>query len=158
MLQVLLSLIFSISAWSAVNGPYPINPDPELTPGAYCSRPDSHRYKERIPYCNRNVSSSEKWEVINVYNKKFDYKIGRRERTQFKIDHLIPLCMGGSNEFSNLWPQHESVYVVTDPLEGAACDKMAKGRLLQQRAVELLTEAKMNLEMAPEILREIQSL
>jgi hypothetical protein len=23
----------------------------------------------------------------------------------YEIDHLIPLCLGGSNVFSNLWPQ-----------------------------------------------------
>ena len=23
----------------------------------------------------------------------------------YEIDHLIPLCLGGSDDFSNLWPQ-----------------------------------------------------
>lgn len=137
---------------------YPENPDPKVTPGSFCKHPDQRRYPERIAYCRRDVSKSEKWEVINTYNRVLGYDIKREDRSQFKIDHLIPLCAGGSNEKDNLWPQHMSVYEITDPLEGVACEKMARGRLLQQRAVELIRRAKMHLDEAPAILEELESL
>lgn len=158
MLQALMALAMSLTAWSAQMGDYPLNPDPRLTPGSFCERADYRRYPQRIAYCERHVSKSTKWQVIHTYNRELNYKIDSRERADYKIDHLIPLCAGGSNQTNNLWPQHRSVYVVTDPLEGVACEKMAAGRLRQQRAVELILRAKQNLHEAPQILRELQSL
>ncbi len=158
MLQVIFALVIGINAWGARMGDYPLNPDPRLTPGSYCEQANSRRYPQRIAYCERNVSKGIKWQVIHTYNRELNFRIERGERSQYKIDHLIPLCAGGSNRVDNLWPQHQSVYVVTDPLEGLACEKMAAGRLHQRRAVELLMRAKQNLEEAPRILRELESL
>lgn len=149
-------LSFSISSFAAST--FPQNPNPDLTPGSYCEHPDSFRYPEHIPYCARNVDGGRKRQVIDDYNQKLGYDIRPGDRSQFKIDHLIPLCAGGSNEVTNLWPQHKSVYEITDPLEGPLCDKMAKGRLLQKRAIELLMRAKNHLEEAPDILAIIEAL
>jgi len=80
--------------------------------------------------------------IIRTYDIELGYDIGRMNRQDFKIDHYIPLCMGGSNETSNLWPQHKSVYFYTDRLEEAACTKMREGRLIQARAIDLIREAK----------------
>jgi hypothetical protein len=33
-----------------------------------------------------------------------EYGIYNRNHSEWAIDHLIPLCMGGSNDKSNLWP------------------------------------------------------
>lgn len=140
------------------NREFPIGPDHSTTPGEVCKNPDSYRYPEKIPYCSRKVDTSTKWKVIERYNTELGYHIDPKERSSYKIDHLIPLCMGGSNTESNLWPQHKSVYAITDPLEGPACEKMAAGKLLQKRAIELIREAKDNLDRAPAILKEIQSL
>ena len=156
MLQLFMAIALGWSTFAAQL--YPIGPDPQLSPGSYCTHPDEYRYPEHIPYCERNVSKHTKWDVINSYNEKFHYDIGRGDRDQFKIDHLIPLCAGGSNEVHNLWPQHESVYKITDPLEDIACQKMAEGHLLQKRAVELLIQAKMHLEQVPQILALLQAL
>ena len=79
-------------------------------------------------------------------------------RGKFKIDHYIPLCMGGSNERINLWPQHESVYKITDALEQKLCEKMAQGKMLQSEAIDLIREAKNHLDEAPDILSRAQSL
>lgn len=156
MLQLLLSLAM---AWSIFAGQeFPLNPDPQLTPGSLCDQPNSRRYPERIPYCERHVSKSTKWQVIETYNRELRFQIERRDRQQFKIDHRIPLCAGGSNRPDNLWPQHESVYRITDPLEGLACEKMARGRLTQAYAVELLGMAKMNLQAAPRVQEILESL
>lgn len=138
--------LFSSAAWSQG---FPIGPDERLTKGDLCEHGDSHRYDERIEYCNRNVSSSKKWEIIDKY-EELGYEIRRYGRENFKIDHLIPLCAGGSNDESNLWPQHRDVYEQTDKIEEMSCRLMAQGRLTQADAVALILEAKHNLEKADE--------
>jgi len=129
-----------------------------LTPGSVCTNPDSHRYPEKINYCRRDVTTGEKWAVIETYNRKFGYGINAKNRGDFKIDHLIPLCMGGSNEQSNLWPQHKSIYPITDPLEELSCSKMGEGVLKQERAIELIKEVKMDLSKAEEVTEYLESL
>jgi hypothetical protein len=129
---------------------FPMGPDERLTTGALCEQGNSLRYEERIEYCNRNVSSSKKWEIIDRY-EELGYEIRSYGRDNFKIDHLIPLCAGGSNEESNLWPQHRTVYEQTDRIEEMSCRLMAQGTLTQDKAVALVLEAKKNLERASEI-------
>ena len=151
-------LVLTLSTPCFARSTFPTNPDPSLTPGTLCTRPSGYRYPERIPYCQRNVSSGRKRQIIEDYNEKLGYHIERSDRQQFKIDHLIPLCAGGSNDDSNLWPQHRSVYEITDPLEGLICEKMAEGRLLQARAIELLMRAQNHLEEAAEIQELVEAL
>lgn len=139
------------------NGKFPIGPDPVLTPGALCERPTARRYPEHIAYCERNVSSEEKREIFQKYDQT-GFRTREMQRGAFKIDHLIPLCMGGSNSAKNLWPQHESIYNITDPLEPVLCDKMAQGRLKQQKAVEIILYAKAHLDEVPKILRDANNL
>ena len=137
---------------------YPLHPDPTLTPGALCTSPTRLRYPEKIKYCDRNVDSSTKWEVIQIYVKKFGYKINNGNRGQFKIDHYIPLCMGGANDISNLWPQNQNVYQQTDPLEPLLCEKMAMGRLKQTEAVELIKKGKNDFSQIRPIINYVNSL
>jgi len=153
---IVLGLAFHLT--SLADDRFPIGPDSKLTPGSLCARGNSHRYPENIPYCNRSVSSGRKKDIIHDYDAILGYHVSEMNRQLFKIDHYIPLCMGGSNETSNLWPQHESVYNITDPLEGAACIKMAEGRLLQRDAVQLIREGKADLKKARSILEYIQNL
>lgn len=158
MIRPWLTVVLTVVSVSAFGKGYPTSPDPQLTPGDVCTSPDSYRYQERIAYCKRDVEGNVKWQVIETYNDKLGTEINRGNRHQFKIDHYIPLCAGGSNDVENLWPQHESVYRVTDPLEGAACEKMKAGRLRQARAIELIRRAKNDLSQANAVLAEIQSL
>src|SRR5690606_13002989 len=137
---------------------FPHGPDDELTPGTLCDSPSEFRYPERIPYCKRNLETQTKRHIIKVYDQVLGFEVGQMNRMDFKIDHLIPLCAGGSNDEANLWPQHKSVYEITDPLEPEICNKMAQGRLKQAEAVNLILEAKTDLDKAPEILKYIQSL
>ena len=129
-----------------------------MTPGSTCTRPNAQRYAERINYCNRNVSSSLKARVFENYSRLGFELLDRFDRAEFKIDHYIPLCMGGSNEEDNLWPQHRHVYEVTDPLEQVACEKMAQGKLLQRDAIHLIRQGKADLGAVDKIFRQIQSL
>jgi hypothetical protein len=123
---------------------YPTHPDLTVTPGALCEHADAKRYPEKINYCNRDVSTDEKFAVIAVY-ENLGYKIMALDRKNFKIDHFIPLCMGGSNEATNLWPQYKTIYVRTDDMERELCEQMSEGRLSQADAIKKITEAKMAL-------------
>ncbi len=146
---------FSTWAWPSGSKDFPLGPDPVMTPGALCQRPDSYRYSQHIPYCERNVSYDQKEEVIRAYDQKFGYQIESMDRQDFKIDHFIPLCAGGSNDSTNLWPQHKSVYEITDPLEPLVCEKMENGTLTQAQAVEYIREAKTDLAKAPGIISKL---
>ncbi len=76
-----------------------VRPDKNLTGG-----PDSIRTKDRIAACghakeNRNVPPPVRDEVLKRY------RLPTGAHPDYEIDHLIPLCLGGSNDLSNLWPQ-----------------------------------------------------
>jgi len=125
---------------------FPKVPEPTITPGSLCEDPDQHRYPERIPYCNRDVSSNQKWAIIDQYDEDFGYQIRRTGRDNFKIDHFIPLCMGGSNENENLWPQHRSVYEQTDPWEQSLCVDLSNGDITQQQAIDTIYRIKLGVQ------------
>jgi hypothetical protein len=83
-----------------------------------------------------------------TYDRHHGYEVTRMNRQDFKIDHYIPLCMGGSNEADNLWPQHKSVYAATDPIEQRLCELLASGEMRRAEAVELVRQAKADLDEA----------
>jgi hypothetical protein len=93
---------------------------------------DGYRYAEQIPHCERNVSTDRK-DVIcrrdGVYN-----------RTNYTVDHIIPLSLGGSNHNDNLWCQHKSL-AVTD-IEYKAFILLDEGALLQKEAINMVLDAK----------------
>jgi hypothetical protein len=136
---------------------YPHHPDAVLTPGSLCKHATEWRYGERIPYCKRSVSSQTKRIVIHNYDVKLGHSIGRMDRGDFKIDHFIPLCMGGSNEESNLWPQHKSIFAITDQLESDLCQMMAIGVIQQREAIATLKRAKTQLAETARIAWEVRS-
>lgn len=131
---------------------YPVGPNPRLTPGKICDIPREYRYPEHIAYCEREVDYETKEAVIAQYDQ-LGYRIKSMNRADFKIDHYIPLCAGGSNDPSNLWPQHKSIYAVTDPVEPLICAKMAAGRLRQSDAIKLIVRAKTYLNQVNEVIK-----
>lgn len=157
--QLLTSaLILSSSLAFADDSRFPTQPDAQLTPGETCTHPDSYRYPEHIPYCSRNVDTQTKKDIIAQYDRERGFHVGSMDRGDFKIDHYIPLCAGGSNERDNLWPQHKSVYAITDPLEPAICNQMAAGKLKQERAIEIIRQAKTHLDQVPDLIKQVNSL
>lgn len=158
-MKVILGLIIQLTALAVFAGGqrFPTSPDARMTPGSLCSSPTEYRYPEHIAYCDRDVDGATKWEIIRQYNSQLGYSITPENRNKFKIDHYIPLCMGGSNNIDNLWPQHESVYSRTDLIESTACEKMKEGRLKQRDAIELLMAAKNDLSQASAILKRIMA-
>ncbi|RYZ67053.1 MAG: hypothetical protein EOP09_11690 [Proteobacteria bacterium] len=139
------------------DGQFPQGPDAALTPGELCQRADSYRYPEKVAYCERDVSSDTKRGLFVKYDQ-LGFRTREMNRGSFKIDHYIPLCMGGSNSEKNLWPQHVTIYNVTDPLEPLLCEKMAAGRLTQKKAVEYIMYGKAHLNEVSKIISEVNRL
>ena len=153
-----LFLSLSVEAKEIVfKGEYPSGPDTELTPGSVCDRPNEYRYPERIAYCSRNVDSHLKRDVFQEY-REGGYRLNPKDRDDYKIDHLIPLCAGGSNNEDNLWPQHVSIYTQTDPLESIGCEKLKQGRIKQAHLISLILAAKKNLQLVQKTLQDLSKL
>ncbi len=149
---LLLCLTYNSHAGNA----YPRSPDAGLTPGSLCLSPDSHRYPEQIPYCERDVSWANK-ELVFINYRKLGFSLSG-DRGQYKIDHLIPLCAGGSNNDNNLWPQYRTISARTDLIEMWGCEVLAKGKITQKELVELVLKAKLDLKEAPAIEKYLKKL
>ena len=119
---------------------YPVVPDDELTPGDYCSESDSDflylRYEEQVPFCKRRVNRQLKQRVYEAYD------IPSRCRSQYTVDHFIPLSMGGSNSIKNLWPEHYRVKELRMDLETDVHFKLEVGILTRDEAVALVIQDK----------------
>ena len=156
-MKIIISLLLlCLSSSSIAGNAYPKGPDAVQTPGSLCQTPDSHRYPEQIPYCDRDVSWATK-ELIFMNYRKLGFSLSG-QRDQYKIDHLIPLCAGGSNIENNLWPQYRTISERTDLLEQRGCEVLAKGRITQKDLIELLLKAKHDLKEAPAVLKYLEKL
>lgn len=104
--------------------------------GAYCATNnpdfDEYRYEEQIPHCTRNVTTEEKIKICK--------RDGVTDRSDFTVDHIIPLALGGSNDESNLWCQHKSIAVT--PLEYQSYLSLSQGKMTQEEAVSKVLTAK----------------
>lgn len=156
-LIILIASFLSSTVSMAYFAEYPKTPEARLTPGSLCDRPDQYRYPERIAYCRRDVDRELKQEVFEDY-RQLGYHLPPHKRDQYKIDHYIPLCAGGSNREDNLWPQHVSVFTITDPMEAIGCQKLRDGRISQQDLVSKVRLVKNDLSKAPQVLQYLKSL
>lgn len=75
-------------------------PDPELTPGAAFDDVTA------TDVCQPHYTMGVRQPRYNAKVAAFaGYGVSIRDRDIFKVDHLIPLSLGGSNDETNLWPQ-----------------------------------------------------
>lgn len=136
----LASLVFFSVAAQAFEAP--LRPNPEVTQGDFCTPQDkdfeSYRYKEQIPTCYRVVSRVRKAAVYDLYG------VPTACREQYTIDHYVPLSLGGSNQPTNLWPEHKDVKATRQNLEQDLYDRIKAGTISQRQALEVLLHAKMN--------------
>lgn len=143
--NLFLSLILLISPLSYAS--YPLAPDPQRTPGELCSEEDpdfeTYRYAERIPYCVRNVSYSRRQDIYDMYG------IPEKCRSQYTVDHFIPLALGGNNSDSNLWPEHKSVKNARYDLEMDLFWALERGELTQEEAIEIVVTEKRGFKVNP---------
>lgn len=149
-------LLFSVFVNAADK--YPTMPNPTITPGAICEGSEVRRYPENIVYCDRDVDTKTKNAIIRQYDEELGFSIQTMSRGEFKIDHFIPLSIGGANTKENLWPQHRSVYTITDPLEQLLFDKIKVGLIKQADAIRVMREAKLNLGRVPELIDYVEAL
>jgi hypothetical protein len=161
-MKLFLMTVFSIVGLQvsapAMEGRFPRIPNLNETPGKICTDSTVVRYPEKIPYCARDVNVYMKEDVIAKYDHDLGYSVGTMNRGEFKIDHLIPLCAGGANDELNLWPQHSSVYNITDQIEPVACQKMAEGKLSQKDAVAMIIFAKTHLDQVNSVMAKLNKL
>jgi hypothetical protein len=133
-MNVQLALLLLLISFSALS--FPITPNRSLSPGELCSRnnPDfkEYRYSERIAYCQRNVSYELREAVCE--------RDGVENRQGYKVDHIVPLSIGGSNSAKNLWCQHLSID--TEELEFKLYEMVRDGDLSRDLAVERLLRCK----------------
>ncbi len=156
-MKIILALAFIFTSFSSIAGrAYPRFPDLKATPGSLCNTPDTHRYPEQIPYCERSLNSFDK-ELVFIAYRKLGWSLSG-ERSQYKVDHFIPLCAGGSNEMDNLWPQYYTISKLTDPLEQLGCEVLAKGNITQKELISLIMEAKLDTKQVPAVLKHIKKL
>ncbi|MCB0394357.1 MAG: HNH endonuclease [Bdellovibrionales bacterium] len=137
---ILLAGIFvSIPSWSFE---FPIVPNSDWTFGSLCTQNDPDfrglYYKENIPRCFRSVSSSTK---ARIYDR---YGVPPKCRSQYTIDHFVPLSMGGTNHEDNLWPEHKSVKETRMNLELDVYHMLQDGEVNQETAIQMVVEEKVN--------------
>jgi hypothetical protein len=159
--QSLFTLILVLSTQAFAlnsNSQFPIGPELDQTPGVVCTTPNEKRYAEQIDYCSRNVSSALKNAIIAKYDAKYGFHIESMNRGDFKIDHFIPLSIGGANEEGNLWPQHKSVYALTDPIELELSILISAGKIKQADAIRAIKEAKTDLSKVDSTMSYLKSL
>ena len=132
-MKILILLLFPFVAFG-----FPKIPDVSFTYPHLCSVKDSDfrefRYDQKVPYCQRNVSQSMR---DRVYDK---YEIPVEKRSEFTIDHLVPLSLGGSNSIKNLWPQHMTIN--TAVIEGHIFRQVRDGEITIQEAINNILDVK----------------
>jgi hypothetical protein len=94
-------LALLILASPAFGSTYPYLPNPTLTPGVVASTNTAEVCQKDYPARSRHVSPSTKNKVYRAYG------VDKNQCLKgCKIDHLIPIAIGGANDPKNLWP-HE---------------------------------------------------
>lgn len=112
---------------------YPLVPP---VPGSLCSVDDPDfkeiRYPEQIPICYRNVPTWKKNEICS--------RDGVEDRTNYTVDHIIPLSTQGNNSYSNLWCQHKSLNVTHE--EYTTYIKLREGEITAEEAIQHILDLK----------------
>jgi hypothetical protein len=98
----------SASSVSSIATAPRLRPDPALTPGAAIAG------VTLAQVCTSGYSASVRDVPESVRDQVFaEYGLTGANRSDFEVDHLISLELGGSNDITNLWPE---------PLHGSSSD------------------------------------
>jgi hypothetical protein len=93
------AILFFLAQAVLAQQPTPILPDPKLTPGDVF---DVTAQDICVPGYARKVRAVPASLKKRAYA---EYGITQYQPGDYEVDHLIPLSLGGSNSFRNLWPQ-----------------------------------------------------
>jgi hypothetical protein len=103
-------------------------PDPNLTGG-------SVRTGDRQTACGHARESRGRMTAVRRDEVLRRYGLPTGTHPDYEIDHLIPLCLGGSDDPSNLWPQPRQGIKekwnaeAKDRLERRLCDMVCAGQI-----------------------------
>jgi hypothetical protein len=118
---------FTAPAWAAEQA-QAIAPDPVLTPGAL-------RTTDVAAICSTPTSSLRHWDRARDNRILAKYGLSPGAHPDWEIDHLVPLCLGGADSDSNLWPEPrrsiepEWNAEAKDRLEARLCQAVCAGTL-----------------------------
>jgi hypothetical protein len=101
-------------------------PDPACSPGAVLTTDTSVICVSGYTRTVRNVSDSEKQQVFA------EYGIPWSEHSNYEVDHIISLELGGSNDISNLFPESYLIQYnthVKDTFENYLHSQVCKGNI-----------------------------
>jgi hypothetical protein len=109
--QVTGATVQAEAAASGKAGPARLYPDPDLTPGKAATLKVANliaRYTTNCPSGKASCTYSESHRNVPdaVHKQVYDeYKVPADERNiqDGEVDHLFPMCAGGSNDIHNLW-------------------------------------------------------
>jgi hypothetical protein len=137
-------------------GPASLYPDANMTSGKYDTLSVGDLTKRWTEHCpsgkatctysqaHRNVPASVHTKVYDEYN----VPQAKRNIANGEVDHLYPLCAGGSNDISNLWYQpitnewngQNFGFKEKDRLETYICQEIVANRMNPADAYRELTE------------------
>ena len=131
-MKIIFVLLLSITSYASL-------PDWSLTPGDLCTSTnddfDKFDYPENVARCKRHVTKSMKKKIAQDYGG-----IPEEEWQNYEFDHLLPLCIGGSNDLKNLWPEPLEDAEEKDKIENEVCRGMRSGTMKQSEAVSYILE------------------
>ena len=109
---------------------FDVRPDPDSTEGAV--RINGH---SRELACDRSKNHRDPMTADRRDEVLLRYGLPAGQHPDYEIDHLVPLCLGGSDDFSNLWPQPRHTIEpkwnaeAKDRLERLLCEMVCNGQL-----------------------------
>jgi hypothetical protein len=128
--------ILAISAMGLATLAGATQPDWGLTPGATCTEDDPHfqgyDHPAQIARCERHVTDGQRKAVALAYG------IPQGTWHLYEFDHLISLCIGGSNANANLWYQPRAEADEKNVLENELCNQLRAGEIDQEEAIETM--------------------
>jgi hypothetical protein len=125
-----LLAIILLAALAAPAFAFEVRPNPDLTSGSV--RIDGHDLSTTCGQSKAHrgsMSHARRDEILTRYG------LPPGEHPDYEIDHLIPLCLGGSDDPSNLWPEPRRSIErkwnaeAKDRLERRLCDLVCTGQL-----------------------------
>jgi hypothetical protein len=126
----LLEIILLACAFGAPAFAFDVRPNPDLTGGSV--RIDGHDVQATCGHSKAHrgpMSHARRDEILTRYG------LPPGTHPDYEIDHLIPLCLGGSDDPSNLWPEPRRTIEpkwnaeAKDRLERFMCDMVCSGQL-----------------------------
>jgi len=126
----LLALFMFVGVLAAPAFAFEVRPNSNITSGSV--RIDGHDVNATCGHSKAHrgsMSHARRDEILTHYG------LPPGEHPDYEIDHLVPLCLGGSDDPSNLWPQpRRSIEPkwnaeAKDRLERLMCDMVCSGQI-----------------------------